>query len=73
MPLSVVMVNLKEMLKIELIQENSICHETLETAFNLIRKYWKITEIVKFGNENELGFEYIGRKITEVLEDGNEH
>ena len=28
----------------------------------------KIEEIVKFGNANELGFEYVGEKITEVLE-----
>ena len=34
-----------------------------------MRKYQKIEEIVKFGNTNELGFEYFGEKITEVIED----
>lgn len=72
MSISVVIVNLKEMLKIELIQENNICRETLKTAFDLVRKYWKITEIVKYAKANELGFEYIGEKITEVVEDGND-
>lgn len=36
-----------------------------------MRKYQKIKEIVRFGNANELGFEYIGEKITEVMEDDN--
>jgi hypothetical protein len=67
MSISVVLVNLKEMLKIELIQENNICHETLKTAFDLVCKYWKITEIVKDANANELGFEYVGEKIIEVV------
>ena len=40
-------------------------------AIETMRKYQKIEEIVKFGNANELGFEYVGEKITEVLEDGN--
>lgn len=40
-------------------------------AISTMRKYQKIEEIVKFGNANELGFEYVGEKITEVLEDGN--
>ena len=34
-------------------------------------KYQKIEEIVKFGNANELGFDYVGEKITEVVEDGS--
>ncbi len=32
-----------------------------------LEQYQKIVEIVKFGNENELGYEYIGEKITEYL------
>jgi hypothetical protein len=75
MTISVVLVNLKETLKIELIQENNnennICHETLKTAFDLVCKYWKITEIVKDANANELGFEYVGEKIIEVV-NGND-
>ena len=38
---------------------------------DIMRKHQKIEEIVKFGNANELGFEYVGEKITEVVEDGN--
>jgi hypothetical protein len=71
MSISVVLVNLKEMLKIELIQENNICNETLKTAFDLVCKYWEITEIVKDANANELGFEYVGEKIIEVV-NGND-
>lgn len=37
-------------------------------AITTMRKYKKIEEIVKFGNANELGFEYVGEKITEVME-----
>lgn len=40
-----------------------------DKAINTMRKYQKIEEIVKFGNANELGFEYVGEKITEVMED----
>lgn len=40
-------------------------------AMDTMRKYQKIKEIVRFGNANELGFEYIGEKITEVMEDDN--
>lgn len=39
-------------------------------AIDTMRKYQKIEEIIKFGNANELGFEYVGEKITEVMEDG---
>jgi hypothetical protein len=43
---------------------------SINFAIDTMRKYQKIEEIVKFGNANELGFEYIGEKITEVMEDG---
>ena len=39
-----------------------------DMAIDIMRKYQKICKIVKFGNANELGFEYIGEKITEVME-----
>ena len=39
-----------------------------DMAIDIMRKYQKIYKIVKFGNTNELGFEYVGEKITEVLE-----
>lgn len=45
--------------------------EALDGAIDTMRKYQKIKEIVRFGNANELGFEYIGEKITEVMEDDN--
>lgn len=45
--------------------------KSLDTAISTMRKYQKIEEIVKFGNANELGFEYVGEKITEVVEDGS--
>ncbi len=45
--------------------------DALTMAIDTIRKYQKIKEIVRFGNANELGFEYIGEKITEVIEDDN--
>ena len=44
--------------------------EAYDMAINTMRKYQKVQELVKFGNANELGFEYIGEKITEVIEDG---
>jgi len=44
---------------------------SLDIAINTMRKYKKIEEIVKFSNANELGFEYVGEKITEVMEDGS--
>lgn len=40
-----------------------------DLAILIMRKYKKIEEIIKFGNANELGFEYVGEKITEVMED----
>jgi hypothetical protein len=43
---------------------------SINFAIDTMRKYQKIEEIVKFRNANELGFEYIGEKITEVMEDG---
>lgn len=45
--------------------------QSMKTAVETMRKYQKIKEIVRFGNANELGFEYIGEKITEVMEDDN--
>ena len=42
------------------------CNIAIDTMF----KYQRIQKIVKFGNKNELGFEYVGKKITEVIEDG---
>ena len=45
--------------------------DALTMAIDTMRKYQKIKEIVRFGNANELGFEYIGEKITEVIEDDN--
>ena len=44
--------------------------ECLKEVMDMALKYQKIEEIVKFGNANELGFEYVGEKITEVMEDG---
>ena len=44
--------------------------EAIKMAVSTMRKYQKIEEIIKFGNANELGFEYVGEKITEVMEDG---
>lgn len=51
--------------------EKCIAIDACEFAIDRINKYQKIEEIVKFGNANELGFEYVGEKITEVMEDGN--
>jgi len=45
--------------------------EAIKMAVSTMRKYQKIEEIIKFGNANELGFEYVGEKITEVVEDGS--
>lgn len=45
--------------------------QSMKTAINIMCKYQKIKEIVRFGNAVELGFEYIGEKITEVMEDDN--
>ena len=42
--------------------------KSIYKAIDTMRKYQKIEKIVKFGNANELGFEYVGEKITEVLE-----
>lgn len=60
----------------EKIRTNDAKREEMDSKFyhelkKIMRKYQKIEEIVKFGNANELGFEYVGEKITEVLEDGN--
>ena len=46
-------------------------HDCVDGALHIIDKYQKIEKIVKFGNANELGFEYVGEKITEVVEDGS--
>ena len=44
-------------------------YEAFQVAIHTMRKYQKIKGIVRFGNANELGFEYVGEKITEVIED----
>lgn len=60
---------LAEWLK-ELRAYRNMCHaDNIDFAIKTIHKYQKIEEIVKFGNANELGFEYVGEKITEVMED----
>lgn len=41
--------------------------ESLRIGIEIMRKYQKIEEIIKFANKNELGYEYIGEKITEYL------
>ena len=41
--------------------------EASQMAIDTTSKYQKIAEIVKQGNANELGYEYIGEKITELL------
>lgn len=41
--------------------------ESKRVAIDIMRKYQKIQKIVKFGYKNELGYEYIGEKITEYL------
>ena len=47
-----------------------VADEWWDATQDIISKYRKVQELVKFGNANELGFEYIGEKITEVIEDG---
>lgn len=39
----------------------------INTAIDIMRKYQRIKQIVKFGDVNEIGFEYIGEKISEVV------
>ncbi len=46
--------------------------ETADFIKNTMRKYQKIEEIVKLGITNELPYEYVGEKIEEVVEDGND-
>lgn len=41
----------------------------MQYVCKILRNYKQIEEIVKFCNANELGFEYVGEKITEVMED----
>ena len=60
----------------EEIRTNDAKREEMDSKFyhelkKIVRKYQKIEEIVKFGNVNELGFEYVGEKITEVMEDAS--
>lgn len=43
--------------------------EFIEIAIDTMYKYQQIQKIVQFGNAHELGFEYVGEKISEVLAD----
>ena len=49
-------------------KEIGLYNQAKDEAVSIIKKYQKIEKIVKFGNANELGFEYIGEKITEIME-----
>lgn len=36
-------------------------------AIDTMRKYQKISDAIKFADDNELGYEYIGEKVYEVF------
>ena len=42
--------------------------EAYRIATSIMRKYQKISNIIKLADDNELGYEYIGEKVYEVFE-----
>lgn len=41
-------------------------NKSVDFAIETMRKYQQISNVVKFANDNELGYEYIGEKVYEV-------
>ena len=53
--------------------EDAVCYVTsadapaLKEAIETMRKYQKISDAIKFADDNELGYEHIGEKVYEVF------
>lgn len=41
--------------------------DSIDVAIDIMCKYQKISDIIKFADDNELGYEYMGEKIYEVF------
>ena len=61
--------NIDESMKVlqEVPKVMPITKESINVALDTMHKYQKISDAIKFADDNELGYEHIGEKVYEVF------